>query len=205
MIAVGNVAHFGRGDIYDPSLSINEPDVSYQGLIGLDVEFRDVPLDSTTALQGDKTARSGEPVVCRLCRNASGVTLYPKRIVIEDPDSPGSITGLAAAADAGKRFMVVDEYAPSAGIAAGALFWCVRTGRTKLRTSSAVSSTSITAGMYIAPATGGYANGSGNIVADGALTTTQIAQIRSARIESRTAYTGSAADADLDAYVHGQP
>jgi hypothetical protein len=43
---------------------------------------------------GVKTVRTGgREVVCRLVRNMSGATLYPKRLVQLDPTNPGRVTG----------------------------------------------------------------------------------------------------------------
>lgn len=203
MNPTGNECFLKRGEYYDPLASVNEPDVGYTALMGRDYWFRDINLLSTN-LQGDRAPRSGEPVLCRLCKNNSGVVLPAKRIVIEDPDVPGSITGLAAIGDIGKRFMVVDEYL-SSSVPVNGLFLAVRQGKTLTKTDAGVSAASLSAGELISPATGGFANGSADIEADGAITFTTINLIRSMRLEARTAYTGGATGIDIDTYVHGLP
>lgn len=197
---------FGRGEIYDPARADTGaaavPATIVQAL-GREWDFQDINLlDTSFPAPGPRPIRSGHDVTCRLMKNNSGVTIYPKRIVTYDRDNPGSITGLAAVANLGAPKGVVDEYVPAAGVPNGAYCWMVVEGRSLCVTDAAVSDTSITVGMNIAPATGGFANGTGTIVADGALTSASLNILRHCRIEARTAYTGSAAAADITVWVY---
>lgn len=196
---------FGRGEIYDPADATTGaaavPAVIAQAK-GREWDFQDINLLDTTVTPGAKPLRSGHDVTCRLMKNASGVTIYPKRVVTIDPDNPGDALALAAIGDIALPVCVVDEYAPATGIPNGAYFWGVMEGRSLCRTDNAVSDVSITSGMLLVYATGGYVNGSGDIVASGALISSELQTIRNVRIESRSAYTGSAADADITVWVH---
>lgn len=197
---------FDRGQIYDPADPSNSgaPNVAPHSL-GREFEFLDINLlDTTFPGPGPKPIRSGFNVRCRLMKNTSGVTLAPKTIVTWDRDNPGNALALAAAGDTGSPVGVVDEYLPSSGVPANAYFWMVVEGRSLCRTSNAVSGTSITVGMFIVAATGGFANGSGTFttLGGGAVVSATLTQIRYNNIESRTAYTGSAASADITVWVH---
>lgn len=195
----------GRGEIYDPAATDTGAaavPATISQAKGRQWDFQDVNLLDTTITPGAKPIRSGHDVTCRLCKNASGVTIYPKRIVTLDVDNPGDILALAAVGDISTLQGIVDEYVSSNGVPNGAYCWVVMEGRGLMVTSAAVSSTSITAGMLVWPATGGFANGTGTIIADGALISSQLQTIRNTRFEARTAYTGSATAKDIHCWVH---
>lgn len=193
---------FPRGEIYDPAAAGNvlAPNNPLQ-TIGREWDFQDINLLSTSR---PKPQRSGNDVTCRLMKNTSGVVLYPKRIVTIDPDNPGYATGLAAVGNADDLCAIVDEYIPSTGVPINSLFWAVVEGRGLMVTDATASTVSITAGMFIVPATGGFANGSGTIhtLTTGIIDSAALRFIRNSRFEARDAYTGSAAAADIDCVVH---
>lgn len=195
---------FGRGEFFDPlATDIGTVGASIVQALGREWDFQDINLlDTTFPANGPKPIRSGHDVTVRLMKNNSGVILPPKRIIYYDRDNPGLASGLAAVAQLGVYKGIVDEYVPAAGVPVGAYFWMVTEGRSLCVTSAAVSDVSITSGMNIAPATGGFANGTATIVADGALTSASLNILRHCRIEARTAYTGSAAAADITVWVY---
>lgn len=200
-----NALPFERGQVYDPAQAQNaQAALNYLKLIGQEFQVPDYNLNSTN-FGPNKPLRSAYPVTLLLCRNASGGTLTDaaKKIVKIDHDNPGSVTGFCAIADSDDWHAPVDEYIPSTyDIPAGALFYVVNEGRGLCRTSAGVSGVSITAGMICQPATGGFINGSNTIIAAGNMDSAWLQMTRNCRIEGRTAYTGGAAAADIDVWVH---
>jgi hypothetical protein len=207
MWSTSNALPWERGRVYDPALSPeSQATLNYLKLIGQEFQVPDYNLLSSNA-GPNKPLRSAAPVTVMLCRNGSGGTLtdVAKKIVKIDPDNPGSVTALCAVADVDDWHGVADEYLTSTyDIPSGALFYVVTEGRSLCRTSASVSSTSITVGMMCAPATGGFINGTGTIhtLTTGIIDSAALQFIRNCRIEARTAYTGSAAAADIDVWVH---
>lgn len=195
---------FGRGEFFDPTATdIGTVSSTIVQALGREWDFQDINLlDTSFPSPGPRPIRSGHDVTCRLMKNNSGVVLPPKRIIYYDRDNPGLASGLAAIAQLGAPIGVVDEYVPAAGVPIGAYFWMVTKGRSLCVTSAAVSAVSITVGMFCVQATGGFINGSGTLEADGAIVSATVAIVRNVRIEARTAYTGSAAAADITVWVH---
>ena len=94
---------------------------------------------TVAATYGPKELRSPGDVVCRLVRNASGITLSPKRLVnwkagyrLKRVDGYTRTTACEVAG-------VTDEHFPSSGIPDGEMFWLAVKGHTLVKTSRAAS------------------------------------------------------------------
>lgn len=99
------------------------------GWVGAVKEFTDV--NPTTG-----KIRSNRRKVCVACRNTSGAALLPKKLVTV------SVIGDAGAynATAGNEYVgVVDEFLPTAGVAANDVFWLTIEGPTEVLADAAVS------------------------------------------------------------------
>ena len=98
------------------------------GCVGAVKEFTDI--DPTTGV-----IRSNRRKVCVACRNTSGYALLPKKLVAV------SAIGDAGACNtvAGNEYVgVVDEFLPTAGVAANDVFWVIIEGPTEVLADAAV-------------------------------------------------------------------
>lgn len=107
-----------------------------------------------------KPLRSGRRVRCRVVRNDSGVTLYPKRTVVLASDhGTGGVTSTASvlgeARNDAQQCYVVDEYLSSTtGVPAGDLFYVVVDGPTvATQTTVADATGTITVGDLLVAVT----------------------------------------------------
>lgn len=94
--------------------------------------FEDLDLSGRySATQGGSTnARSNRPIKCMVVRNASGITLLPKRLVTLQASGLyylGRVDGYATTDAQGPAFPV-DEWLPDTGVVANDLFWIVVEG-----------------------------------------------------------------------------
>jgi hypothetical protein len=87
--------------------------------------------------RGAKALRSDNDVYCTLVRNASGITLLPKRVVKWKSGQIGKQVDGYCAVDFEAVAGVVDEWLPSAGVVDDDLFWIVRKGPTLVLTDLA--------------------------------------------------------------------
>jgi hypothetical protein len=95
------------------------------GWVGAVKEFPDV--DPATG-----KIRSNRRKVCLAVRNASGVTLLPKRVVVFKSGSFSEVDGYTSATDAASAG-VVDEHLPASGVAANDVFWITVSGPTEVK------------------------------------------------------------------------
>jgi hypothetical protein len=116
--------------------------------VGCRKEFLDI--DPVTGV-----VTTNRTVTCVCLKNATGAALTKGKLV--KFNTAGSASAVAAAAD--YQVAVVDEYLPSAGVAANDLFWGVIRGPTTVAASGAIS-----AGGRIAVSTlGNCAAGTGAV------------------------------------------
>lgn len=123
---------FGRGYTFYDGGTIDSNNLGGVNLEGQEWVFEDI--DYSTGSGGAKKARTGEPVTCRVVRNASAGALLPKRCVRYQATAGNyghrvdGYTTATAAEFAG----VVDEWLPSAGVPQYDLFWIVVKGPTNM-------------------------------------------------------------------------
>lgn len=121
--------------------------------VGAVKEFTDV--NPTTGV-----LRTNRRKVCVAVRNASGVTLQPKRLV-QFSTAAGKVfsevTGYAAVANE-ERVGVVDEWLPASGVANGEVFWVTVEGPTEVAT--AITGTAVASGDRLCAITAAASTGS---------------------------------------------
>lgn len=92
---------------------------------GIVKTFKDVDYSGTAA---SKLPRTGGEVICRLVRNASGISLQPGRAVVWKSTKQGQQVDGYCSTDYQGVAGIVDEFLPSAGVANNDLFWLVVRG-----------------------------------------------------------------------------
>lgn len=132
---------FDRGQTYFGGNTTDS--TSGEHLLGQTAEFHD---KTYTGAGGVQYPRHGGGVknLCMLVRNTSGIALLPGRVAVwktgkRFKEVDGYVT-TTAAEGAG----VVDEWLPTAGVAANDIFWLMRKGVTLGRMSNSADETAVT-------------------------------------------------------------
>ena len=137
-------------------------------LEGTEVHFE----DDVVVNGGPNTKRSGRTTLMRLVRNASGITLEPKRSVVWKTGFRGTRVDGYVATTAGEVAGVVDDQLGASGVANNDLFWIARKGPALVKND--------------------IASGAGTVIAEGALVVALTAVTSQATTAGRVA-SGSAA------------
>ena len=113
-----------RGKTYltGPNRTADSTGTTSIAIQGIRKVFRDFDYGASGA-NGVFAPRSSGEVVCVLVRNASGRTLLPKMAVRWKDGQLGKQVDGFSAVESGPVAGIVDEYLPSAGVAANDLFW----------------------------------------------------------------------------------
>lgn len=138
-----NITTPGRGETWFMGDTVDtSQDLS--NFLGFTKVFEDYKWDD----RGIKSNRlGGRQVVCRLVKNASGITLYGKRLAQLDPANPNQVLGYANTT--GGECYPIDEFLPATGVPSGDLFWIVIKGPAVVltpMTGAGFATTSIAAG-----------------------------------------------------------
>lgn len=111
---------FPRGDTYFSGVGATTTDPV--GIVGKEWVFEDVN-------PANGAVRTNRSVRCRAVRNSSGIALLPRRIA-QFSTTAGSfgheVTGYTTTT--AQRGYLIDEYLPTAGVAANDVFWVVVEG-----------------------------------------------------------------------------
>lgn len=148
-----NTSTPGRGETMYEGATPDTNNLNFVELEGQTKVFEDINWGAA----GVKPYRSARKVVCRLVRNMTGTTLYPKQLVQVDPTNPNRITGLTVST--GQECYPVDEFLPAAGVPNGDVFWIVISGPAMVKTpmtGAEFQTASIAAGAIL---TSGTTNG----------------------------------------------
>lgn len=140
-----------RGSTMYNGATIDTNNLSYLDYEGQTKIFED-KIWNGSGVKADRL--NGREVVCRLVRNMSGATLYPKRLVQLDPANPGRVTGYTNSLC--QEAYVVDEFLPATGVPNGDLFWIVISGPTQVltpMTGAEFNTTLIAAGQVLVAGT----------------------------------------------------
>ncbi len=122
-----------RGKTYlaGPNRTADTTSTTTKGIEGLTKSFADVDYTATSGdTPGVSRMRSEGDVLCILVRNASAISLLPKRLVTWKAGFTGrQVDGYARLAQ-GRVAGVVDEWLPAAGVVTNDYFWLTVRGPT---------------------------------------------------------------------------
>lgn len=163
-----NISTPGRGETWYEGETPDTANLKGVELEGQVKVFEDINWGD----RGIKSYRSARPVVCRLVRNMSGITLLPKRLVQLDPaNNYNRVTGYAATL--ASYAVPVDEFLPATGVPNGDLFWVVVAGPATILTPVAgatFDNGNINKGDIVNAATAAASTGTGTTGVAGRIT-----------------------------------